>query len=429
VPLNPSFIVKNEGGTEVKLFSASILFGTNAYNFSKDWMSGGLSRDPTEENTYSRDLRRKNKHLWGNIDIMGPAVSLTSKEHHFGLYTRLRQLARAGNVDFNGFQFIGPTSDIVRFPDTVSFTEAGFTAHAFGELGFTYGRVLGADLSRVFKLGITIKYVAGIAAGSLYTAKTEQIKNTDDSTNLLKGNITALYSENFDPYIDNDASNDPGSWFNRGGKGGLGFDVGIQYEYHPDADHLYNPPYTFRLAASVTDIGSIAYRADTGSGHYKLNFVQKADWQFERRELEDKASYFGRLKKDSLLVQTDSSKIFRVGLPTAFRVNADMNITSNFWIGMNVILNMRGNAGDIYNPGYVSMLNLTPRYENRWFMVGIPITFLGYQTVALGAVLRIGPLFLGSSSVISTALRKEINNFDAYAGLSLRFPGKKISYL
>jgi hypothetical protein len=429
VPLNPSFVVKPENGIELNVFSGSAVFGTNAYNFSKEWFTGGLSRDSTISDTYSRDLRKKNKHLWGNVDIIGPGVSFTLKEHHFGVYTRVRQIARGGNVSFDGFQFIGPTSDLVNFPDTVSFKEAGFTAHTFGELGFSYGRQLGSDFERVFKIGFTVKYLAGIAAGTLYTPNIDQIKNNDDSTNLLKGDLTALYSENFNAYIDNDASNDMGSWFNRGGKGGLGFDIGMQYEYHPGAQLGYDKPYTFRIAASITDIGSIAYRADTGSGQYKVNIVQKADWQFERRPFEDFASYFGRLKRDTLLKQTDSSKTFRVGLPTAFRINTDFNLSSNFWVSSSIVLNMRGNAGGIYKPGYVNMLNITPRYENDWFMVGLPVTFLGYQTISMGVVLRAGPFYIGSSSIVSTAVRKELNNFDAFAGLSLRFPKERQSYL
>ena len=428
LPLNPSFVVKPENGIELNVFSGSLVFGTNAYNFSKEWFTGGLSRDSTITDTYTRDLRKKKKHLWGNADIIGPAVSFTLKEHHFGVYTRIRQIARGGNLSFDAFQFIGPTSDLVSFPDTTSFKEAGFTAHTFGELGFTYGRQLGSDLERVFKIGFTVKYVAGIAAGTLYTQNIDQVKNNDDSTNLLKGDLTALYSENFNAYIDNDASNDMGSWFNRGGKGGLGVDIGMQYEYHPGAQIGYDKPYTFRLAAAITDIGSIAYRADTGSGQYKVNIVQKADWQFQRKPFEDFASYFHRLKQDTLMSQTDSSKTFRVGLPTALRINTDLNLSSNFWVATGIVLNMRGNAGGIYKPGYVNMLNITPRYENSWFMVGLPITFLGYQTVTVGAVLRAGPFYIGSSSIISTALRKELNNFDAYAGLSLRFPKKGGAY-
>ena len=77
LPLNPSFVVKPENGIELNVFSGSLVFGTNAYNFSKEWFTGGLSRDSTITDTYTRDLRKKKKHLWGNADIIGPAVSFT----------------------------------------------------------------------------------------------------------------------------------------------------------------------------------------------------------------------------------------------------------------------------------------------------------------------------------------------------------------
>jgi hypothetical protein len=129
-----------------------------------------------------------------------------------------------------------------------------------------------------------------------------------------------------------------------------------------------------------------------------------------------------------LITQTDSSKSFRVGLPTAFRFNADFNISSNFWLGVNLLLNLRGNNGDIYRPAYVNMLNLTPRYEKGWFMIGLPFSYWGYQTYSAGVILRVGPLYVGSTSIISTLLGNRIRYADAYAGLAFSFPKVRNTY-
>jgi hypothetical protein len=429
VPQNPSFIVKEQKGMEVNLFSASALGGTNAYGFSKDYFTEGLTAGAAEGEEYFKDYRGKKKHLWLNIDVLGPAVSLTYKEtHNLGLYTRIRQVTRGGNLERREFLLIGDLDTFVHFPDSFRFEKAGFSTHIFGEVSFTYGKELSNDLYHIVRAGVTVKYLMGVAAGTLYTPATELVKHTADSTNLLKGELTALYSENFTTYVDNDPANDFASWGNRGGGGSLGFDLGIQYEYHPEGDPNRYTPYSYRIAASITDIGSIAYRADTGSGKYKVAIKDNADWQYQRREFEDFASYFGRLKKDSQVIQTDSSKSFRVGLPTAFRLNADMHITSNFWVGLNVLLNLKGDNGEVYRPAYVNMLNLTPRYEKGWFMIGVPFSFWGYQTYSMGVILRAGPFYLGSTSLISALLGDRIRYADGYAGLAFRFPKKLSTY-
>lgn len=431
IPYNPSFVVKQDKGLEVSLFSASVLFGTNAYNLEKTSFSESLNRmftdddEPAADIAYNKDLRKETKHLWANIDVLGPAGSFTIKDkHHLGLYTRVRQITRAGNLDNDAFQFIGHVSEIASFPDTVQFSEAGFTIHVFSEIGLTYGRTLSNDLHHILKAGVTVKYLAGIAAGSLYTPATNYIKNTADSTEAWEGEVTTLYSRNFGRYVDNDPGNDFGSWANRSGKGSVGLDVGMQYEYHPEGNPNRLTPYTFRIAASITDIGSIEYTADTGSGIYKVHIGDRPDWTFQKQDYEDFISYLDRMKKDTLITMTDSANAFRVGLPAAFRLNTDWNISSNFWMGINMVLNLRGDNGNIYRPGYANLFNVTPRYEKGWFMIGLPLSFVGYQTVSFGTILRAGPVYIGSSSIISTLLRKEINNADAYVSLSFRIPQK-----
>ena len=114
-----------------------------------------------------------------------------------------------------------------------------------------------------------------------------------------------------------------------------------------------------------------------------------------------------------------------MGLPTAFRLNVDWNMSEHIWLGVNLLLNLRGDNGSVFRPAYVNCLNVTPRYEKGWFMVGLPFSLWGHQTLSVGTVLRAGPLFVGSTSIISTLVGKQMRNVDAYAGLSFKIPKKK----
>ena len=70
---------------------------------------------------------------------------------------------------------------------------------------------------------------------------------------------------------------------------------------------------------------------------------------------------------------------------------------------------------------YVSYINFTPSFGGRNFRVGLPFTLIGYQTFSIGANVRFGPFYIGSSSALGMLMTKKISNIDAYAGLVLKF--------
>lgn len=425
MPSNPAWVNNSANGIEVNAISLSTLFGTNAYLFNKDWiLSSDFPTKGSSSSDYTKDHNRGKKHLWGNVDIIGPAVSFQyKKEHHIGIYSRMRLIVRGGGVENSNFQLLGKTEADNTTQETISINNSGFSLHAFSEIGVTYGRVLRNDHYNIFKAGVTVKYVMGIAAGSIYIDKlkyTEYPSESLDTLGELEGQITAKYSYNIDKYIEGDAMNNPSEWFNRAGKGSLGFDIGVQYEYHPNGNPNYETPYLFSIAASITDIGGINYYADTGSAVYKANIQSVSVDDYTKKNTELFSTYFNRLVQDTLLSKTDESEKFSVGLPTAFRLNMDWNAEKNFNINVNMLMNLKGSNGTIYKPAYVSYLNITPTYGNDKYKVGIPFTFIGYQTMSIGASVIAGPLYIGSGSILSSLISKRIRNFDLYAGLTLK---------
>ncbi len=429
MPQNPAWVNNSENGTEINIFSASGLAGTNAYYFSKDFATNGFDGRAVEGVDYFKNNHSGKKYFWGNIDVLGPAASFVVKDiHHFGFYTRTRQITNAGNIDFESSKLIG---DLKRdsFPASYALKNAGFATHVFAEFGVTYGMVLHIDYYHILKGGITVKYLAGFAAGSLFTPSATVTKNNRDSLSNVSGDFTILYSDNILPFADNDFANDFSSYANRNGGGSFGLDLGVVYEYHPIGDpNQTNTPYLYSIAASLTDLGSIPYRADTGSGSYKLSFRNKSETQFNKQADESYLLYFNRLQRDTLLKKEQEIKKFKVGLPTAFRLNVDCNVLSNFWVGVNVLLNLRGSGTDIYRPGYVSSFNFSLRYSRKWLMVGLPVTYSGYQNFTLGAMFQAGPLFVGSNSFVSSIAANQLRNLDAFAGVTLKLKKMRNAY-
>jgi hypothetical protein len=237
-----------------------------------------------------------------------------------------------------------------------------------------------------------------------------------------------LFTYNLNPVSGPNAKIDPAGLTQRAGKGSLGLDIGVQYEYHENANPNEESRHTYSIAASITDIGAITYFADTGSGSYTLRATKEVIDGFDVQEGETMAAYVARLIDDSLLIKTDDSKKFRVGLPTAFRINADYNVTRNMNLAVNILLNLRGNTRDIYRAAYTNYFNFTPTFGQRRFKVSIPFTFVGYQTVVLGAVIQTGPFYIGTNSLFSTLLSKNLKNADAFMGLMFKLHKERRNY-
>lgn len=426
MPVNPAWVNNAADGMEIMPFSVNMLAGTNAYYFYKKFILGGFGGQAIEGKDYLRDPQTYQKHLWANLEINGPALSFTyKKEHHFGVFTRARQLHRAGNITSGEFRLFGQSLPETYINNPVLFSRAGYSTHTFAEVGFTYGRILRHDNYNILKGGVSVKYLMGFVAASVYTNDLAYT-NSGDSI-AIQGDINVLYTHNIGPFIDNNAQNDLTSWFQRAGRGGLGLDLGVQYEYHPDGNPNIATPYLFSIAASITDIGGIRYIADTGSGSYELD-IHTDTSKLVKYSYEGINEYMMNLERDTLLGRSEKTEKFRMGLPTAFRLNADYNAGNKINFALNMLLNLRGNGGDRYRPAYVNYINITPGYGGKNFHVGLPFTWIGYQTFAVGATLRFGPFYIGSSSALTTIMSTKIKNIDAYAGLVLKFRNEQRRY-
>jgi hypothetical protein len=430
MPYNPAWVCHADGGTELHLFSVSALMGTNAYTLSKGWLTrtvtGAGGSTPVEDQDYKKDaMNGYKKYVWANADVLGPAVSFRLRPNIFvGAYTRVRQVVSGGNLTSDALQFIGDRQQVtLGVPSNLH--KAGLTLHAFAEIGVTYGAILKDDGYHRWRAGGTIKFLTGLAAGSVYAEDIGLQLDHPDSAAQINGSFAVKYSQGVRKLAGTDADNSIASWLNGGEKHSFGFDAGVQYEYHPDYNPNRETPYLFSIAASVTDVGGIWYRTDTGSRTYRLQVNDLALLRSKPGGNNGPGSGSGPgvLPTDTTS-KADSSFPFRVALPTAFRLNADVQLGDGFAFAADVLLNLQSSKDGVYNPGYANMFCFTPRYETKHFMIGLPFCFIRHQQMTVGAVLRAGPVFIGSSSIISCAITNHVNTLDGYAGVSLKFKNK-----
>lgn len=416
LPLNPAWVNNALTGPEVNLFAVNVLAGNNAYmaNMSiLSHISGNTS--PVEGKDYGPLTDPKNKKLWLNADIIGPGASFTYKgQYQLGIYTRFRTIANGGNVSKANFDIISDENHPQFYNHQLNYQNVGAVAHAFGEVGFSVGKLVRNDEYIKVGIGANIKYLIGYAAINAFSNSLTYHRRSD-SLLYATGDATLLYTYNVTP-----GSNDLAT---RAGRGSLGLDIGMFYEYYGNDDPNITVPYKFSIAASITDIGSVSYVGDAGSGNYTINGNPTEINNVELQDVDNDefAYYLSRLQGIGYITSKEKADKFRIGLPTALRINTDWNLGSKVYVSVNTLLNLRGNNGEVYNPGYASYLNITPRIDLKAFKIGLPITLMKYKTLNMGAVAYLGPLFVGSSSLLSLVTGQNISNIDAYAGLSWKF--------
>ncbi len=92
-----------------------------------------------------------------------------------------------------------------------------------------------------------------------------------------------------------------------------------------------------------------------------------------------------------------------VSLPTSLQVFGDLHLLSNLYLSAGTQIGL-SNCNKADNPFIYSTLILTPRYEGKAIGLYLPVTYNNLTQLTMGATLRLGPLFVGSGSILSALL-------------------------
>jgi outer membrane protein OmpA-like peptidoglycan-associated protein len=70
-------------------------------------------------------------------------------------------------------------------------------------------------------------------------------------------------------------------------------------------------------------------------------------------------------------------------------------------------------------PNYITTFTVTPRLEKKWFSIYSPVSYNVQGQLAWGAGARLGPLFVGSGSVLSSLFKNRIQHADVHIGITV----------
>jgi hypothetical protein len=350
-----------------------------------------------------------------SVNVIGPSFMFNvGKKNAFAFTTRARVMANTKKVDGKLLnQFINQEIDDPDLPYNFS-TEGDnmISVNAWTEFGASYGRVIYDEGMHFLKGGITLKYLAGVANGYLQMSNLKGTLNVDQNNGVYLSQTTGVVGLGFGGNRIDDIKDGHLGGFN---SSGFGADIGFSYEFRP----LPNE-YLLKVGVALLDVGSISYKQDTArTGNYTAHVTgaQRA-YLDDFGEVDNFKDYF-RAHPQFFTPATlgDGSK-YSVGLPTTLQLNVDYHIFRGFYANLATQISLAGNKA--YNSSYYGAYTLTPRYEAKSFGFYLPVNYNELTHFNAGFCFRIGPMFFGSGSLLSAAI-KDSKQMDFYLGF--RFGG------
>lgn len=409
---NPANFVDGINRFGLNVVSVDGYFGNNKLGVGTDLNKSfnDFTADFASHNDINADV---------NLDVLGPSFYFhVGRKNAFAFTSRVRAMVDVRGVDAKVLQSFLSGAEEINITGSgynLSIDKQNVIANAFSEFAFSWARLISKSEHHSYKVGVTAKIVRG--AFSAHAGFSEINGNISANLSERNGdaylNMTVGTGENAEFIFSNGGSNiskdTNASDILKSHATGLGFDLGFVYEYRKEGcPSCTLTPYDLKLGVSFTDIGKLKYTSNENSYNYKLNAgvheINLSDIQ--------QSMTTNRLVTETSL---QGSK-FSSSLPTALRLNADARIVGPLFVDAAAYINLV-NTDKAYNAAYSSGLTITPRAEWKYAGVYLPFSTTKGAGTNVGAAVRLGPLVVGSRSILSNLMSNKAKELNVFAGL------------
>jgi len=365
--------------------------------------------------TTNNNSTPKSLFLQGYVQLPSFAVAI-SPSIAVGFTFKLRTMANLDDVspDLATFAYSGLKNQTY-WGVELNNDHLNLNEMTWGEYGFSYAQVFNRKGEHVFKVGGTVKLLEGLDAAYLYAQNLDYKWKNNDTLSLFNSNIGYGHSDNLG------LSGNGSLQYKFITPYALGLDLGMVYEWRPNyKDYLYDldgehdlqrrdkTKYKLRLGFSVTDIGRIKFTKSDQSYDFNANIT---DWSLSGFKLGNPriTSLDDTIK--SRFVNLNKTTTFYMTLPTAFSFQADYQLYHDFYVNFYSYTSPRlyGYQSKVYALSYYS---LGARWDQKWFGVFVPLSYTSTNTLNLGTTLRLGPIIVGSSDILSDLFSNNVHGID-----------------
>lgn len=377
---------------------------------------------------FQNSSKRETVSLHGFFKINGPSAIFKYKQHSFGLLTELNVFAdMRGLPKFIVDQMHDELKRGHKLQDDQSLQLDDFQnvvlnikQQTWTSIGFNYSYLWTFKRRETLSAGITYKLLHSMGGSQIAI---DAGGFTQEKNNTLSFKSPGISYTNMLPRKNT---------FYPKGMGGL--DMGLVFEKKKSETGRWNnskkmhPDYLYRLGVSVLDMGNLVYtrtiKTELPSSSQTLTLPsvdELINWEPEKAK-EELLKVFSQL--DEVRPETTYGQKIRIGLPTRLLIHGNIQINKYFYVDGVLQQNLRKRSGKNINT--LSYLSLSPRLENKWFTVGLPLSLENnYRQPNVGLFVRVVWLYFGSKNIAAIIHPNGKQNADFFLGIQFgNIPGK-----
>jgi len=405
---NPATIAATPIIFDLNIIGADIFVNNDFLSInSKDIIkSSGLNIDQLLATQTNFESSSSN-NLYENFETLGPSLMFRLNDRmSVGLFTKLRFITNVSGIDVATYERYKNHEFNENNDYSLGIEKSSISVHAWAEMGASYAMSFALSDQTKLKVGANIKRLQGIANAFIsldkvklqYHADTQDIDTTGDLAYGISIDESKDYNniENVLNLFDKDAKS-------------IGFDFGAVYEWSPISNENEKTIqfYKYRFGISITDLGNITYSKGQQT-NYNLSKTGLTEEDLDGENLQETLT--------NLFAGQTSKNALKAGMPTAMHLNIDWSINNYFYLNLNSDIGLRSKYKNTSK--IVSNYTLTPRFESKFASLHIPINIDAYSNFGMGIGLRLGPLYIGSNTAISSILGST-QKADFYFGLRI----------
>lgn len=468
--LQPAAIVDSHFERDFSLLGFNSDIYNDAMRYRSKWLLnpiGILTNDKWwDENTYLDAPDGKEKNFFMSQSVMGPGflVSIGEKQA-LGFIYRLRSITNTDDLSEPLFRSIYTQYDDSRYWNQWYLDKKMRSVqHIFGDYGIVYAAQVMNRGPHFLKVGITAKFLHGIS--SAYVQADSLFFYFDgtagDNEKPVSWNSPYVYgglSGNWGSYDEN-GDYDYAIYYKMTAKPSVGLDLGIVYEFRPRfRQYFYNVDgrrylvrkdknkYLVKVGVSLLDVGRLKYKKEYDSYNLSADFTADYLARYQNGDNSvpentywlnaDQASFsfleyvnfVDTLNQRYLTgrgVEKDENDpgYFTVCLPTAFSLQLDAKVYKRLYVNLTTYTAFNQGFTSVPNSHFISNYSITPRYEQKWLTISIPVQYNQYQKLSVGLGVRTAFVYFGINNLFS-AIINDSHSLNIYIGAKLPvFKGK-----
>ena len=344
---------------------------------------------------------RRNFDAHHNAFVMAPSFMATVQGHTFGMYLQGRSWLSGYNID--GDLGYSNVSDTMVFVGNIDPFQIG--AMSWGEIGVNYGRTIRANKNLQINAGGTLKFLLGYDAVSVSNNISTGVNRANDAVTVDPANVGISYATNY--------SEGNGYDFQRNGFG-VATDLGVTF-INPNAKQD-KQQYRWKVGISLLDVGRLWYKKNAS----EYAFVSEEISTFQDDPFADIADVDGVIEAINASGNVSSAELvdnsFGMWSPMALSVQFDAPLIDRLYLSGTAVIGMRFKGAAIERSDLIAV---TPRFEMKWFEMGVPVSLYRWNDFRVGTYLRMGPLTVGTENLNSWVIPGRLEGSDIYLSLKI----------